>query len=457
MFWYVNISRLLARTSPLSVLALTAVLVPALPAHASDDSDPPAPSTFAVTLTGPASAPMRTTVRLPVTVTADVTPASAVQVRLESDHDNDGVWDHVKAATTGPDGTTVFSVSLGDLRTSRFRVTAGPDHSTVESVPHTVTGTRHTTITTLKGATKVVDEQSIVLKSRTRSRHDRRLVTSATVVLQQRQGARWVTVQKTRSKDNGRARFKVTPRTDTRFRAVTRRGGWFASSKSSARKIDNVPQISPVALPKGAPKPRITLPKQARATTAGANAVITRIPNVVWRDMRGKSWRKGCTARSNLRLIRVNYWGFDGYRYRGELVVAASVAPRMAAAFTAIYNAKLPIRSMYRVDRFGYSKALRGANDYASMAADNTSAFNCRDVVGRPGVKSPHATGRSVDINPWENPYAASFGWTPNSWWVTKSHPKVAWRSPKHRMVRILANHGIRWTYGVRDAHHFDG
>ena len=72
---------------------------------------------------------------------------------------------------------------------------------------------------------------------------------------------------------------------------------------------------------------------------------------------------------------------------------------------------------MYRVDRFGWGHRSRGGDDYASMAAGNTSAFNCRDVVGRPGVRSPHSYGRSLDVNTWENPYRSAQGTVPNTWW----------------------------------------
>ena len=112
---------------------------------------------------------------------------------------------------------------------------------------------------------------------------------------------------------------------------------------------------------------------------------------------------------------------------------------------------------MYRVDRFGWSKRLQGANDYASMRADNTSAFNCRSVVNRPGVRSPHARGRAVDINPWENPYRSATGLVPNSWWASRSHPKIAWRSSSHPVVKIWRSHGFRWTYGTGDSQHVDG
>ena len=51
-----------------------------------------------------------------------------------------------------------------------------------------------------------------------------------------------------------------------------------------------------------------------------------------------------------------------------------------------------------------------GGDDRRSMRADNTSAFNCRDVAGRPGVWSQHAYGRAIDINPVENPYVSPDG-----------------------------------------------
>ena len=71
-----------------------------------------------------------------------------------------------------------------------------------------------------------------------------------------------------------------------------------------------------------------------------------------------------------------------------------------------------------------------------SMAAGNTSAFNCRDVVGRPGVRSPHSYGRSLDLNTWENPYRSQQGTVPNTWWMGHSHPRVAWRSRSHAVVQ---------------------
>nr|WP_237448516.1 M15 family metallopeptidase [Nocardioides flavescens] len=90
------------------------------------------------------------------------------------------------------------------------------------------------------------------------------------------------------------------------------------------------------------------------------------------------------------------------------------------------------------------------------MAAGNTSAFNCRDVTGRPGVRSPHSWGGSLDVNTWENPFRSARGIVPNAWWQPRSHPRVAWRSRSHPVVRIMVRHGLRWAYGLSDTQHFE-
>jgi hypothetical protein len=131
-------------------------------------------------------------------------------------------------------------------------------------------------------------------------------------------------------------------------------------------------------------------------------------------------------------------------------------ADQIGGALREMYERGFPIRSMYRVDRFGWSARLQGGDDYTSMAAGNTSGFNCRWVVNRPGVRSPHSYGRSLDVNTWENPYRSATGLVPNSWWQPRSHPLVAWRSRSHPVVRIMRSHGLQWTYGRGDSQHFD-
>jgi hypothetical protein len=161
-------------------------------------------------------------------------------------------------------------------------------------------------------------------------------------------------------------------------------------------------------------------------------------------------------GRSGLRYLRTSYWGFDGYRHRGELVVAAAAVGDFTRALQGLYRARIPIRSMYLPDRFGYSPRSGGADDFASMAHDNTYVFNCRWVTGRTGVRSPHSYGRALDLDPFENPFHSAVGWLPNGWWVHHSAPRYAWRSGRHQVVRIMRASGFSWPYPRSDPQHFE-
>jgi hypothetical protein len=123
------------------------------------------------------------------------------------------------------------------------------------------------------------------------------------------------------------------------------------------------------------------------------------VSRVRWDDLRF-TYRVGCPVPpAQLRLVRVGHWGFDGKARVGSLVVNHRVTGDVIAVFRRLYAARFPIRRMVPVS------AYRG-NDDASMAADNTSAFNCRAAVGSPtGSWSMHAYGLAVDVNPVQNPY----------------------------------------------------
>jgi hypothetical protein len=112
------------------------------------------------------------------------------------------------------------------------------------------------------------------------------------------------------------------------------------------------------------------------------------------------SWRPGCpVAPSSLRRLRLSYWGFDGNRHVGTLVVNESAVGDLTVVFRRLYRARFPIRRMRPIDAYG-------GNDERSLAADNTAAFNCRYAVGSgPNRWSAHAYGVAIDVNPVENPY----------------------------------------------------
>ncbi|NNC91732.1 MAG: M15 family metallopeptidase [Acidimicrobiia bacterium] len=116
------------------------------------------------------------------------------------------------------------------------------------------------------------------------------------------------------------------------------------------------------------------------------------------------SWRPGCPVPlEDLRLLSVTYWGFDDRAHQGELVVHADVADDIVTVMRSLYSEQFPIERMELVDGFD-------GDDDASMAANNTSAFNCREVSRRPGVWSQHAFGTAIDINPVQNPYILRHG-----------------------------------------------
>jgi hypothetical protein len=371
----------------------------------------------------------------------------------------DGTWAEVATVATDEDGRATVDQTLArDAGDNVFRATYGGDevHEPASSGGYRAPLRLRETVVSVGGPDRVVDEQPVVVRVRWRTRSG--LPVPGRVQLWRRNGRdAWKLFRRVRTGNHGEALVEVTPREDTRWRATAPRLDWATGDRSRVHRIDNLPPGAPVRLPAGAPRPRVDLPRQDRAAGDGANPSVTPIPDRVWQQMTGRSWHAGCPiGRSGLRLLRINYWGYDGYRYRGEVVGRTDAIDNMRGALEALYARKLPIRSMYRVDRFGWSRRLQGADDYRSMAAGNTSAFNCRDVVGRPGVRSPHSWGRSLDLNTWENPYHSSQGWVPNTWWPSRSHARVAWRSREHAVVKVMLAHGFRWTYGTGDSQHFD-
>jgi D-alanyl-D-alanine carboxypeptidase-like protein len=117
--------------------------------------------------------------------------------------------------------------------------------------------------------------------------------------------------------------------------------------------------------------------------------------------MMGVSWHAGCPVPlRDLRMLTVSYRDFGAARRTGRLVVHRTVATRLRTVFRRLYAARFPIRRIVPVDAYGGS-------DFASIEADNTSAFNCRRATGS-GSWSEHAYGRAIDVNPIENPYVSS-------------------------------------------------
>jgi hypothetical protein len=115
--------------------------------------------------------------------------------------------------------------------------------------------------------------------------------------------------------------------------------------------------------------------------------------------IRGNTWHAGCpVSPDDLRQLTLSYWNFDSKPVTGILVVHKEVAEEVNQIFRDLFHHGFMIEKMAPVEDYG-------GNDDASMAANNTSAFNCRDVTGQPGKFSNHSWGRAIDINPLTNPY----------------------------------------------------
>ena len=167
------------------------------------------------------------------------------------------------------------------------------------------------------------------------------------------------------------------------------------------------------------------------------------------------SWHKGCPVPpSQLRRVRLTYWGFDRKAHSGALVVNASVVPEVAGVFRRLYVKRFPIRRMRPIDAYG-------GNDERSLAADNTSAFNCRFAVG-PGRRrwSAHAYGQAIDVNPVENPYLEGGRVHPRAGraYLDRSRIRPGMAVRGGLLVRAFAavgwQWGGRWT-GTPDYQHF--
>jgi hypothetical protein len=103
----------------------------------------------------------------------------------------------------------------------------------------------------------------------------------------------------------------------------------------------------------------------------------------------------GC---GRLSLIKFSYLGFDGAVHDdGEIMVMDAAAENVLRIFNKLREIRFPIAKARLINYYDGS-------DDASIADDNTSAFNSRNVAGTNSL-SLHAYGLAIDLNPLENPY----------------------------------------------------
>jgi hypothetical protein len=103
---------------------------------------------------------------------------------------------------------------------------------------------------------------------------------------------------------------------------------------------------------------------------------------------------------SDLRYVTVKYNDFNGETKSGELIVNVQVADDVLEIFKELYDIGYQIEKIKLIDEYN-------ADDDASMADNNTSAFNFRYIDGTEEI-SDHSYGIAIDINPLYNPYVRS-------------------------------------------------
>lgn len=125
------------------------------------------------------------------------------------------------------------------------------------------------------------------------------------------------------------------------------------------------------------------------------------VPIEILNRITGKSYPKGCPLNiSELNYVRVKYYDFHNQVQDGELIVNASIAQDTVEIFKELFDAGYQIEKIRLIDEYN-------ADDDASMADNNTSAFNYRYVDGTTTL-SDHSYGMAIDINPLYNPYVRS-------------------------------------------------
>lgn len=162
-----------------------------------------------------------------------------------------------------------------------------------------------------------------------------------------------------------------------------------------------------------------------------------------------------CPVRlDDLTFMEITIWGMDDSVHQGSLIVHRQLAFEVMEIFEELYQNKFPIKQMRLIDEFD-------GQDNPSMAANNTSAFNCRSSTGNQNHLSLHAFGMAVDINPLFNPYVNGSTLLPQEGKKYKNRSlKIKGMIRKGDAChRAFTKHG--WTWGgswshIKDYQHFE-
>ena len=147
------------------------------------------------------------------------------------------------------------------------------------------------------------------------------------------------------------------------------------------------------------------------ARIAIINAVVTQTTSAEV----AMTYHEGCpVGPSKLRTVTMNFYGMDKKMHRGLLIVRSDLTTEVIRSFDTSLQHRFRIAKMKNPNVYD-------GNDPRQMEANNSSAFNCRQVVGNPYKLSPHSYGTSIDVNPVQNPYRDVNG----KWWPESGKPYI--------------------------------
>ncbi|QKF66829.1 D-alanyl-D-alanine carboxypeptidase, peptidase M15 family [Arcobacter venerupis] len=175
--------------------------------------------------------------------------------------------------------------------------------------------------------------------------------------------------------------------------------------------------------------------------------------------MLGLTYHKECpVSLDELRIVNVKYLGFDNNIYLGDIIVHKDLAFEVFEIFKELFEISYAIKQIIPIEKYN-------GDDFASIEADNTSAFNCRKAEGSQKY-SKHSYGKAIDLNPLENPYVYSNGTTSHEasqkYLIRKSNDdsieNKAVLTSSSKAVQIFKKYGWKWGgdwKNIKDYQHF--
>lgn len=149
-------------------------------------------------------------------------------------------------------------------------------------------------------------------------------------------------------------------------------------------------------------------------------------------------------------LLTVDYWSNDQRMHRGQIVVDRQLSLDISELFGFLVDVRFPVGQVKPIVDYEW-------DDEASMADNNSSGFNYRQIKDTPKL-SLHAFGFAVDLNPRDNPVIVNGQITqPRNGERNLTNPHTLTTS--HPVVSFMADRG--WVWGgawqsFQDYHHFE-